>query len=154
MKKKIILSIIIILLIIIFILLKNSNYNDFNDNDIIIESSFSNYAKIPTYKGTIICNNGDIYSIKLKSNNNFITHKKLKHVSSNDLEKMKSYISEIESNYNSKSLGADIGTQELCIYKVVDGKKEKITLEASGDNEIKNTSENTKELILLIKRYI
>lgn len=167
MKKKIVIGIIIIVLIVstIFVILKKniSQKNISEDTSILVERSFRNSAWSYTYRGTIICNNGEIYTFDLEkdanitpNDDNFIKSKYVqkteKVVSPEDLQDMKLYISEINANYSSRSRGADMGSDAVYVYK--NNESQKITLEAFGDVVVTNTSENSQELLSLIEKYI
>ncbi len=141
---------------------KNNTDIDLSDYNVLVESSYINYAWLFTYSGTIICNNGQIYEFNVDDSQAAIdkynlaqsqyAKRKEKTVSEADLILMKEYISQIGTNYEERQTAVDAGSESISVYKNDEDKK--IILEESGDLSRKNTSQYTEDLLNLIKKYI
>ena len=136
---------------------------------IIAEVSFSNFAEQIQYDGSIILNDGVIYSWTFTGSMNeyssyFSTKKDLveyvkengqkgrKKVTQEDLDLISKYSKKIEDNINIGCVGSTdvVGTKSYYV-KNKDGM---ITLSSTGQCIGENASQNTKDVLKIIKKYI
>ena len=175
-KKRNLLIILLLIIVIIigFFIYKfcdNKNYKDTLNKEnkrILVESSYSNYAWTAQFSGTVIFNDGTIYSWNSnnkKENGNYNINstdglksyvlengkKRLKRVTSKDIEKIENYINNLEDTIDIEYPGADQGTSRISVWNSDD---QKITLSLKGDSVGENKSEIAQELLKLIDRYL
>lgn len=137
-----------------------------DDNKVLIEINYSNYAWVPTNKGIIICNNGDIYkydiskeeldyNMTLEEKSKYLiskgqkTNKKL---SQSKLKSLKNYLKNYnDDNLISKNIGCDIGMTYYTYYDYENNTK--VVISATGDTDITNNHKDTKNILNIIKKY-
>ena len=169
MKKRIIIYTIILVIIVglcmaVIIYLNNKNKIEEFD-EVIIESSYSNYAWGFLYSGILICKDGTMYKFNIsdKSINNlnledkykFIlenSEKKYEKVKNNDIYDIIEYSKNIDySNYSEYDSGMrDYGVDS--IYVISEGKRNEIY--SFGDLNMSSNDENAKKILEIIDKYI
>ncbi len=167
-KKIIIILSVLILGIILFIfinILKKGYKKELNnlEKQVLVISSYSNYAWGIQIKEKVIFNDGTIYTWNFDGNNDdlnnydksnekeFILKNGIKSsikVSSKDLDKLNEYIKKVDNTTEYKCMGADQGTNSIFVIK----NNEKILINSSGDC-IKKINEY-ESLINLIEKYL
>ena len=133
---------------------------------ILAEDSHENYAWGYQYNGIVICADGSVYYFdrskdseiddNLQSMNDYIlTGARLLDicVANDDLEKMLSYISQIDPKKRGerKHTAYDAGASIVYIYDYANGAK--VMLKETGDFSSKNTSPSANSLVKLITKY-
>ena len=168
-----ILAVIIIVAIIVVSLWRyiNRNSNTVNGNDIsskniLIEYSYQNYAWEYKYSGTIICEDGSIYTFKFEnpeSNEANDTIEKtseniLKHIIENkgtmnksDLRQLKKELLTINDDTTSKPVANDMRQASIEYYNY--DTNEIITLRSTGDIDIQNNSQNIENVFEILQKY-
>ena len=168
-----ILAVIIIVAIIVVSLWRyinrNSNMvngNDISSKNILIEYSYQNYAWEYKYSGTIICEDGSIYTFKFEnpeSNEANDTIEKtseniLKHIienkgtmNKNDLRQLKEELLTINDDTTSKPVANDMGQASIEYYNY--DTNEIITLRSTGDLDIQNNSQNIENVFEILQKY-
>ena len=150
MKKKLIipLTVIIVIAIIMFLyeegthhLIKPSSTN------ILIETSYqSNQTK--EYKGTLIYENGSIFTYKDNIKN--ITKKRWYKIPYSDLKKIKKYINELDGEFEiKKENNNNENSKTIYIYR----NNEKIKIYESSDIEGQINSEHLDKILRIINKY-
>ena len=171
MKKicLILINIIIVMILVIICFYKFPSMSDSLIENVILESSYINYAWSFQYNGKVICDSGNIYSFSksdrtayvgastdLETLNNYILSGDAKfvgRVNDKDLKTMKEYAKTIDNNYTEAAFGGnDMGANVIYIWDY--DKNEKILLKETGDWNKENTSENAKKLNELIEKYM
>ena len=176
-KKRNLLIILLLIIVIIigFFIYKfydNRHYRDELSKDakkILVEESYSNYAWTAQFSGTAIFNDGTIYSWNSdnnkKENGNYNINsadglksyilengkKRLKRVTSEDIEKIENYINNLEDSIDIGYPGADQGTNRISVWN---SDNQEIKLSLKGDSVGENKSEIAQELLKLIDRYL
>ena len=162
-------GIIAVLTLIIICFYKFISMPDILIENVILESSYINYAWGFQYNGKVICDSGNIYSFSksdmaayvsastdLETLNNYILSGDTKfvgRVNDKDLKTMKEYAKTIDNNYTEASSGGnDMGANVISIWDY--DKNEKTLLKETGDWNKENTSENAKKLNELIEKYM
>lgn len=144
-------------------------------NNVLIEKTFINFASGFQYYGTIILENGDIYSVDvnkqehynkiftltedeemLLNKNELLLNSKIKKngsVKKKDLEKIKDEMNVLEETYTEPfGTAYDSGAFVMNVFDY--NNKKIILLEQTGDWEKKNTSESAKKIIEIVNKYI
>lgn len=172
MKKMywIFVAVAVVIVIGVFVAIKVNSGQNKTDGNIILESSYINYAWGFQYNGTVICDNGNMYSFKkmdrkeyenvcenLNDLQNYILSgdaEFVNKVTNQDLKQMKTYMESInDAEYTEVASGGnDMGAQIIYLWK--QDKNERILLRETGDWNRENTNENTKALIELVEKYI
>ena len=90
-------------------------------NNKIVEVSYQNFAWLKEYRGSIICNDGNIYKFDIEGEElskdspygkiKLARRKMLK----KDLELIKKYISSVDSNYIQRHTGCDMGESGIYV---------------------------------------
>jgi len=143
--------------------------NEINPNaELLVVSSYSNYAWGFQFYGTAIFDDGSILTwnnekdSKSKVKYNLETNEGLKEyilnegklksikVSNNKLEKMKENIEKLEDKIEIEMPGADQGTTS--IY-VINPDNDKITLKYTGDWNGENQTVESKEILKIVERF-
>ena len=124
-----------------------------NEDGVLIEYSFSNYAWGATYYGKVILNSGDIYLFdcgddKDKTVGDCLV-KKVGSVEEADLFKIKSSGDVLQKETSTKNTADDFG-ELLIAYK---NGEQNIILNGKGDNRIKNDTKEAKEVLKVLKKY-
>ena len=147
------------------------NYNTVDGNDIssknvLIEYSYQNYAWEYQYSGTVICEDGSIYSFKFEnseSNEANGTIEKtseniLKHIIENkgtmnksDLRQLKKELLTINDDTTSKPVANDMGQASIEYYNY--DTSEIITLRSTGDVDVQNNSQNIENVFEILQKY-
>jgi len=158
----------IITILCIYFFLKKDEYVTNKDINFLIVSSYSNYAEEPHFNGTAIADNGNIYTWNEIGHDNTKKYKigtveglqkyilkeakiKNKKASSDDLNKLKDYITNLEDKITLKYSGADQGTSTISV--IIDGNKE-ITLKSTGDVIGKNKTKEAQKILKIIDKYL
>ena len=178
-KKKVIILIILALVIAIIgilIINKPKEEKEFQVPAFFIVKSYSNYAWSTQFNGTAIFDDGTIYNwdYEEKTDGNYFDYigdndietqsgmknfilekgsKKIIKVSSNDLEKLKEYIKNLNDkdiDYEEKCLGADMGETSISVYK----EDKEYILSSSGDCEGTSKSKNATNILEIIDKYL
>lgn len=170
----------ILLLFTLVILLTSCSNNNASSteniiNNVLIEKTFINFAWGFQYHGTIILENGDIYSINVNEKDHYNKIFKLTEdeeilfntnelllnskvdkkgsVKKKDLEKIKNEMKLLEETYTEPFVTAyDSGGYTTNVFDY--SKNKIILLEETGDWEKKNTSESAKKIIEIVNKYI
>lgn len=171
-KKYIGISLIIIIIAIIAIvslwIYKKSNIVngiDISNKRVLIEKSYQNYAWGYQYSGTVICEDGSIYSFKFEKPSDTKYDKKtkaskdiLEHiteskgtVNKDDLKQLKEQLSTITNDVTEKHAAYDAGQTSIKYYHY--DTNEIITLKSSGDYERQNNSQNLDNVLKILKKY-
>ena len=124
-----------------------------NEDGVLVEYSFSNYAWGATYYGKVILNSGDIYLFDCgeerdKASNDCLV-KKVGTVEEADLFKIKSSGDVLKKETSSKGTADDFG-ELLIAYK---NGEENIILDGKGDNRIINDTKEAKDVLKILKNY-
>lgn len=169
MKKRIIIDTIILVIIVglcIAVIIYLNNKNKIEESDeVIIESSYSNYAWGFQYSGILICKDGTMYKfnisdesindLNLEDKYKFIlenSEKKYKKVKNNDIYDIIEYSKNIDysnySEYDSDMLDSGVDS----IYVISEGKRNEIY--SFGDLNMSSNDENAKKILEIIDKYI
>jgi len=171
MKKKNLIIILIVIIVIISTSVFLISNNRKTNKRIIAESSHINYAWGFKYQGTVICEDGSIYTFDLSDSeeanfdemsldkrnelilkNGELTKEK---VSRKDLKKLKEYSEKIEQKYETRENGIstrDFGIVSVSIYNY---RKDTITmLTQTGDNPMDNVWDGSEEALEVLSKYL
>ena len=143
-----------------------ANENDISNKNVLIEYSYENHAWEYQYSGTIICEDGSIYSFKFdnpESNEVNDTIEKtskniLKHITENkgtmnknDLKQLREELLTINNDTTSKPIADDMGQSSVKYYNY--DANEIITLKSTGDVNIQNNSQNIENVFEILQEY-
>ena len=171
-KSKVIICILAILVIVIIAILIfkiiSANNSNISSKKVLIEYSYKNLAWSYTYYGTVICEDGSIYSFKYDDreqeydpNEDLEDRSKniLEHVSSeegkmkkDDLKQLKEQLKKIENDTTGESGDMyDFGQSAIEYYNYETN--EIIVLNSYGDYNTKNNSQNINDVLDLLNKY-
>ena len=136
-----------------------------NDAQLLVVKSYTNYAWGFQSTGSAIFDDGSILTWNnnsVVSKNNLMTNEGVKQfilnngklksakVADKDLEKIKENISKLEDKIEIEMPGADQGTTNIYI---VNDNNDKIDLKYTGDWIGENQTEESKEILKIVKKY-
>ncbi|MDR1123210.1 MAG: hypothetical protein LBL61_01060 [Elusimicrobiota bacterium] len=148
----------------------NQKTADVDNKRILIEFSGSNWAWAFFYKGTVVCNDGTIYSFNfsgdrtianllsqdpaLRELNEIILNRATQSsekMSETDLQELKNYLKGIKATYKEQSVANDEGQSSIKFYDFE--KNEKIIIKSCGDRNITNKSKNINKILKILQKY-
>lgn len=180
MKKKIISYILMALLIIalgvglgfaIHDMSGKEEYLDYPEEEkmVLVEKSYSNYAWGVSYNGSVIFNDGTIYTWDFSGDLTSLTEydfdtadglkkfvlaqgkKSKKQVTKEEIEDIKSYIHDVEDTIERMCSGADMGTESIEVWK---SNNENISLYESGDCNGESSDINAIRIREIVNKYL
>ena len=169
MKKRIIIGVIILVIVVslcVSVIIYLNNKNKTNEpNEVLIESSYTNYAWGFRYSGILICKDGAMYEfnisdesinkLSLENKYKFIlenSKKKYKKLKNSDINDIIEYSKNINySNYSiTNTFMNDSGATS--VYVISGGKTNQIR--SIGDVNMFSNDENAKKILEIIDKYI
>ncbi len=169
MKKRIIIYAVILVIIVslcMAVIIYLNNKNKINEpNEVIIESSYTNYAWGFQYSGILICKDGTMYKFDIsdKSINDLNledkykiilenSEKKYKKLKYSDINDIIEYSKNIDYSNHSEYATNRYDSGNESVYVISEGKTNEIR--SIGDLNMCSNDENAKKILEIIDKYI